>query len=150
VVAGAPLPNVDTSPMTLTVANGQAIQLTYEMLRELTPEQIYKIYQTYVKELSTKVVEFSKSDQQDLQLGEQVGPVEALACGAGSRSRWPLPLTMPGNVRPRALEFADHGLPFLRPSVRSIHLLIPPAHPPAGPPHPTPPHPRSSGSRGRW
>lgn len=73
VVAGTPLPNVDTSPMTLTVANGQAIQLTYDMLRDLTPEQIYKIYQTYIKELSVKVVDYSKAEQQDAELAEQVG-----------------------------------------------------------------------------
>ncbi len=72
-MAGTPLPNVDTSPMTLTVANGQAIQLTYDMLRDLTPEQIYKIYQTYIKELSVKVVDYSKAEQQDPELAEQVG-----------------------------------------------------------------------------
>ncbi len=39
-------------------APGQAlVQLTPEMLKELTSEEIYKIYQTYVKELSVRLVD---------------------------------------------------------------------------------------------
>lgn len=43
-------------PLTLTAVSGQSISLTTDMLKALSPEQIYKIYQTYIKELSSRWV----------------------------------------------------------------------------------------------
>ena len=37
---------LDAPPLTLTAVGGQPISLTSDMLKELSPEQIYKIYQT--------------------------------------------------------------------------------------------------------
>lgn len=38
---------LDAPPLTLTAVTGQTISLTADMLKELTPEQIYKIYQVH-------------------------------------------------------------------------------------------------------
>lgn len=47
-------------PLTLTAVSGQSISLTTDMLKALSPEQIYKIYQTYIKELSSRLVELNQ------------------------------------------------------------------------------------------
>jgi hypothetical protein len=51
---------LDAPPLTLTAVSGQSISLTADMLKALSPEQIYKIYQTYIKELSAQLVELNK------------------------------------------------------------------------------------------
>jgi len=42
----------EAPPLTLSAVSGQNIQLTSEMLKHLTPEQIYKIYQVGCPRLS--------------------------------------------------------------------------------------------------
>ncbi|KAI8468794.1 MAG: hypothetical protein J3K34DRAFT_470571 [Monoraphidium minutum] len=47
----------DAPPLTLSAVVGQDVQLNSDQLKALSPEQIYKLYQTYIKELSARLVE---------------------------------------------------------------------------------------------
>lgn len=45
----------------MSAPSAQLVSLTPEMMKELSSEEIYKIYQTYVKELSVKLVDANKA-----------------------------------------------------------------------------------------
>eukprot|EP00775_Hariotina_reticulata_P012515 gene12515-12649_t len=59
-------------PLTLTAVSGQSISLTTDMLKALSPEQIYKIYQTYIKELSSRLVELNQDGCASEEITAQV------------------------------------------------------------------------------
>ncbi|GBF88723.1 hypothetical protein Rsub_01622 [Raphidocelis subcapitata] len=62
----------DAPPLTLSAVAGQDIQLTSEQLKALTPEQIYKLYQTYIKELSARLVELNQGGPPSATTTQQV------------------------------------------------------------------------------
>jgi len=64
--------HLDAPPLTLTAVSGQSISLTADMLKALSPEQIYKIYQTYIKELSARLVELNKGTVVSPEATQQV------------------------------------------------------------------------------
>eukprot|EP00877_Chromochloris_zofingiensis_P006249 jgi/Chrzof1/1878/Cz10g24190.t1 len=64
--------HTDAPPLTLTAVSGQSISLTSDMLKELLPEQIYKIYQTYIKELSARLVELNKGGPISQEITQEV------------------------------------------------------------------------------
>jgi len=56
-------PPADAAPLNLTAVAGQELQLTAGQLKGLSPEQIYRLYQTYIKELSTQLVLLNTGDK---------------------------------------------------------------------------------------
>lgn len=62
----------DTAALQLTAVSGQVLNLTADMVKELSPEQIYKIYQTYIKELSARLMEFNRTPSPPEELAAQV------------------------------------------------------------------------------
>lgn len=63
----------DAPPLTLSAVAGQDVQLTSEQLKALSPEQIYKLYQTYIKELSARLVELNQGAAATGPVAQQVG-----------------------------------------------------------------------------
>lgn len=45
----------------MSAPSAQLVALTPEMMKELSSDEIYKIYQTYVKELSVKLVDVNQA-----------------------------------------------------------------------------------------
>jgi hypothetical protein len=70
-VSGAP------PPPALTAARLDGAPLSGERLAELTPEQIYKLYQSYVKELSARLVELNQGGDTPAEATEQVRAARA-------------------------------------------------------------------------